>query len=155
MTAPILIFGWGNPARGDDGLGPAFVERLEALHLPGIECLTDFQLQPEHALDLAGRQFVLFVDAGRELAEPYAVRRLAPAAQASFDRHAASPEAVMQVYVELHDQAPPPCALLVLRGSRFALGEALSAEARTHLDAACTWAERLFSGRSTFPARTS
>ena len=29
MTAPTLIFGWGNPSRGDDALGPLFVEQMQ------------------------------------------------------------------------------------------------------------------------------
>ena len=63
MSAPVLVFGWGNPSRGDDALGPLFVEAVEAMKLPGIECLTDFQLQVEHALDLRRRSRILFVDA--------------------------------------------------------------------------------------------
>jgi len=58
-----LIFGWGNPSRGDDALGPLFIERIESLGLPGVECLTDFQLQVENALDIQDRQCILFVDA--------------------------------------------------------------------------------------------
>lgn len=61
--APILIIGIGNPSRGDDALGPLAIERLEALDLAGVELLTDFQLQVEYALDLAGRRRVIFVDA--------------------------------------------------------------------------------------------
>lgn len=140
MTAPILIFGWGNPSRGDDALGPLFVERIEALNLPGVECLTDFQLQVEHALDLTGRRYVLFVDASidanDENAAPYALRRLFPARDASFSTHAITPESVMQVYVDLHDTNPPPCDLLAIRGERFELGEGLSPVAAGNLDAA-------------------
>ena len=49
-----LVFAWGNPSRGDDALGPALVERLEAARPAHPEwgelaLLTDFQLQPEHA----------------------------------------------------------------------------------------------------------
>lgn len=140
MTAPILIFGWGNPSRGDDALGPLFVERIGALGLPGVECLTDFQLQVEHALDLQGRARILFVDAGVDAAAPYSQRRLSPARDASFSTHAMTPEAVMQVYVDLHDEAPPPCTLLAIRGERFELGEALSPAAAAHLEAALQWA---------------
>ena len=28
MTAPLLVFGWGNASRGDDALGPLLIERL-------------------------------------------------------------------------------------------------------------------------------
>jgi hydrogenase maturation protease len=140
LTAPVLIFGWGNPSRGDDALGPLLVERIEALQRPGVECLTDFQLQVEHALDLENRARILFVDASTDAAAPFAVTALEAARDASFTTHAMTPEAVMQVYVELHDQAPPPCALLAIRGERFDLGEALSPAAARHLDAALTWA---------------
>jgi hydrogenase maturation protease len=61
MKPKLLVFGWGNQSRGDDGLGAAFVG--EAERHPGVELLVDYQLQPEHALDLVGRDEVLFVDA--------------------------------------------------------------------------------------------
>jgi hydrogenase maturation protease len=134
MSAPILIFGWGNPSRGDDALGPLFVDRIEAMNLPGVECLTDFQLQVEHALDLEGRQRILFVDASVDAAIPCTLTRLAPARDASFSTHAITPESVMQVYLDLHDDAPPPCYMLAIRGESFELGEGLSAAATNHLE---------------------
>jgi hydrogenase maturation protease len=141
-TAPVLIFGWGNPSRGDDALGPLLVERIEALGLPGVECLTDFQLQVEHALDLENRSRILFVDASVDAPAPYRHSRLFAARDASFTTHAMTPEAVMQVYVELHDEEPPPCTLLAIRGERFELGEPLSTATRGNLDAALEWARR-------------
>ena len=140
MTAPILIFGWGNPSRGDDALGPLLIERIEAMNLSGVECLTDFQLQVEHALDLEGRRRILFVDASFDAAPPFTVNRLAAARDASFSTHAITPEAVMQVYTELHAAEPPPCNLLAIRGERFELGEDLSPVAAKHLEAALEWA---------------
>ena len=140
MTAPILVFGWGNPSRGDDALGPLFIDRITALQLPGVECLTDFQLQVEHALDLENRKRILFIDASIDATAPFAVTVLEAARDASFTTHAMTPEAVMHVYVELHDEAPPPCTLLAIRGERFELGEPISPAAATHLDAALAWA---------------
>lgn len=142
MTAPILVFGWGNPSRGDDALGPLFVERVEALGLPNVGCLTDFQLQVEHALDLQDRRLVLFVDASVAAEAPFAVSRLAPRPDAAFTTHALAPEAVMQIYTELHDEAPPPCHLLAIRGERFELGESLSPAAAEHLEKAIAWAKK-------------
>jgi hydrogenase maturation protease len=140
MTAPILIFGWGNPSRGDDALGPLFLERIEALGLPGIEYLTDFQLQVEHALDLQGRQRVLFVDASFDAAPPFTVTALEPVQDASFTSHAMSPQAVLHVFTEITDDKPPPTWLLAIRGEAFELGEPLSAAATAHLDEAVRWA---------------
>lgn len=149
MKPPILIFGWGNPSRGDDALGPLFVERIEAFGLPQVECLGDFQLQVEHALDLEGRKLILFVDASVAVAAPFAVSRLVPARDASFSTHALSPAAVMQVFVDLHAAAPPPCYLLAIRGTRFELGAELSSGARRHLEAALDRTAKLLGYRET------
>lgn len=137
--APILVFGWGNPARGDDALGPLFVEAVEAMGLPGVECLTDFQLQVEHALDLEGRSRVLFVDAFVDAPDPFGVASLRARRDDSFTTHAMTPQAVLQVYRDLRGE-PPPAWLLGMRGERWALGDPLSASARRHLDAALHWA---------------
>lgn len=139
MTVPILIFGWGNPSRGDDALGPLLVERIEALHLPGVECLTDFQLQVEHALDLENRERILFVDASIEAEAPFHHSRLFPARDASFSTHAITPESVMQVFVDLHDEDPPPCHQLAIRGESFELGEPLTTQASANLESALQW----------------
>lgn len=158
MTAPLLVFGWGNPSRGDDALGPLFVERIAAGNFPGVECLTDFQLQVEHALDLAERQRVLFVDASLSAAPPFEISRLLPARDSRISTHAVAPETVMHVYMELHDQEPPACTLLALRGANFELGADLTPAARHALDAACEWFEQWRveePGLSTFPGELS
>lgn len=144
MTAASLVFAWGNPSRGDDALGPRFIERLEALACDHPEwgtfdCLTDFQLQIEHALDLNGRARVLFVDASVDCTAPFAVSTLAPARDDSFSSHALSPQAVLQVYRDVEGAEPPPAQLLAIRGERFELGEELSAGASRHLESALAW----------------
>ena len=154
MTAASLVFAWGNPSRGDDALGPLFIERLQTLcadHPGGddCECLTDFQLQIEHALDLRGRRRVLFVDASVECAAPFSVSDIGAARDQSISTHALSPRAVLQVYADVEGHAPPPAQLLAIRGERFELGEGLSPAAAQHLDAALAWTMAwLVSGRA-------
>ena len=142
---PWLVLAWGNPSRGDDALGPLLVEQLAGraqaqLPLGRLECLTDFQLQVEHALDLVGRERVLFVDASLGLQAPFTVGRIHPANVAGWTTHALAPEAVLQVYRELQGQEPPPCTLLAIRAERFELGEAPSEQALADLAAALEWA---------------
>ena len=141
-VAPLLVFGWGNLSRGDDALGPLFVERLRATLPPGadVALLDDYQLQVEHALDLVDRQRVLFVDASLSCRAPFEVTPVQAQQDASFTTHAMSPQALLQVYRELQGE-PPPCTLLAIRGERFELGEAPTAEALAHLSAALLWAE--------------
>lgn len=141
MTAPTLIFGWGNPSRGDDALGPLFVEHFAALaarhpEWGEVDCLTDYQLQVEHALDLQGRRRVLFVDASLDAPAPCSLQRIEATRDASFTTHAMSPQAVLKVYADIDDGEPPPCWLLAIRGERFELGEELSDAARRSLEAA-------------------
>ena len=142
-AAPILIFGWGNASRGDDALGPAFIERASALVLrgdvPEIEWLTDYQLQVEHALDLADRSRVLFVDASLDCAAPFEVLQLRSATQHQLTTHAMSPEAVMQVYERLNGYSAPPCTLLAIRAEQFELGAAMGVSAMAHLELALDW----------------
>ena len=151
-VAPILVLAWGNPSRGDDALGPEFVARASALPVPpgapAIEWLTDFQLQVEHALDLAGRSQVLFVDASVDGAAPCAVHVLRSATQRQLTTHAMAPEAVMQVYEQLHGQPAPPCMLLAIRASRFELGEPIGADAQQHLALALEWFTRWWSAQA-------
>ena len=146
MTAPLLVFGWGNPSRGDDALGPMFVEQLCRMAGDGcegrVEFLDDFQLQVEHALDLAGRERVLFVDASRHCAAPFEATVLRAARDASFTTHAMSPESVLQVFRDLHHAEPPPCTLLAIRGMHFELGEPAGPSALAHLALALEWGRR-------------
>jgi hydrogenase maturation protease len=152
VTTPLLVFGWGNHSRGDDALGPMFVDRLRGLidKTPSwsgaVECLDDYQLQVEHALDLVGRSAVLFVDASLNCTAPFATTRLAPSRDGSYSTHAMSPAALMQVYLDLHANEPPPCTLLAIRGERFGLGEPMSPAAWSHLDAAMEWVVQWVAG---------
>jgi hydrogenase maturation protease len=143
MTAPLLVFGWGNASRGDDALGPLFVDRLRATWAgrAGVDFIDDYQLMVEHALDLAGRERVLFVDASRVCAPPFEATLLQAAVESSLGSHALSPQALMQVYRDVQHADAPPCTLLAIRGERFELGAAPTEAALAHLAAALHWAQ--------------
>jgi len=141
VTAPVLVFGYGNPSRGDDALGPEFVRRLEALAPRALaagqlEVMTDFQLQVEHALDLKGRQKVFFVDACMGTGAGFELKPVGPVKDVTFSSHLLSPQALLHTWVELEHCAPPEAWLYAIRGERFELGEPLSAQAAQNLEAA-------------------
>jgi hydrogenase maturation protease len=146
-SASILIIGIGNPSRGDDALGPMLIDRLEALHLADVELLTDFQLQVEFALDLQGRQRVIFVDASFDAAPPFTFAPVVAAEDASFTSHALSPSAVLHAYQKLIG-TPPPAYVLAIRGEAFELGEGLSAQAAANLDVAFNVRDQWLTGCS-------
>ena len=134
--APVLVLAVGNPSRGDDALGPELAARLEAAALPGVEVITEFQLQVENALDLEGRERVLFVDAGTGMPGPFELRRAQPAEDFLHTSHAISPEAVLVTYKRVTGKEPPEAWVLCVRGEAFELGEGLSGAAATNLEAA-------------------
>lgn len=138
----VLALAVGNPSRGDDALGPLLLERLEAQRFEGLDCLTDFQLQIEHALDLEGRDLVLFIDAHVSVSPPFGFSRIMPESDKSYTTHAMSPAAVLQVYRQVKGE-PPPSFLLAIRGEQFELGLDLSQAALIHLEAAEKFAEKL------------
>jgi hydrogenase maturation protease len=133
---PRLVIGIGNPSRGDDAIGPLAVERLQALALPGVELLTDFQLQVEHALDLLGRREVVFIDAAASGAAPFRFESATPAADASATSHALSPAAVLAAFLRITEEPLPAAFVLAVRGYDFELGAPMSAAAARNLDAA-------------------
>lgn len=141
-VAPLLVFGWGNRSRGDDALGPLFVEALRGTQAGEgrVECLDDYQLQPEHALDLAGRRSVLLVDASLSARAPFEVSTVRGARDPAYSSHALSPPALLQVYRDLFGTDGPPCTLLAIRGDHFDLGEPPGEAAQSHLRAALGWA---------------
>jgi len=141
MPAPVLIFTYGNPSRGDDALGPLMFDMLEEHQrqtdaLDDVDLLTDFQLQIEHAVDLNDRKCVLFIDAGVSCAEPFEMHQLHAQRDDSFTTHAMSPSSVLSVYEQINREEAPQACLLTIKAYEFGLGLAMSEKARNNLDLA-------------------
>lgn len=137
--APILVFGVGNPSRGDDALGPRLIERLQALQadggLSGVDLLTDFQLQIEHTLDLRGRERAIIVDAAIGLDGAFRLTPVEPASVLSWTTHSLTPAALASLFGSLFG-TPPRLEELAIGAAAFALGDALSALAARNLEPA-------------------
>jgi len=86
--AKVLVLGYGNPAREDDGLGPLVAERIGELGLPGVEVDCDYQPRAEDAAAVAEHDAVVFVDASVDGPEPFSWAPLQPAATDAFSTHA-------------------------------------------------------------------
>lgn len=134
--AGMLVFGIGNSARADDGLGWAFLDRLRAE--PGFAAQAEyrFQLQVEDALLATRFDHVLFVDASCEDLPGGFHRAPCAARQADgFTTHELPPEAVLHYCRTLYG-AEPRAETLALQGYRWDLHEGLSARAEANLAAA-------------------
>ena len=135
-TTRLVVLGWGNESRGDDGLGPALLRRIEALGLAHVTAIEDFQLQLEHAVDLDGADLALFLDASVAAPAPFAFTEIAPRPGLTHTSHAMAPEAVLDVYSRVMGRTPPPAFVLAVRGEAFDLGTGLGEAATERLEAA-------------------
>ena len=138
-SRPILVYGYGNPGRQDDGLGPVLVEHLEAWakaeKISAMAFDSNYQLNAEDALAVAESRAVVFIDASKEGKPPFEFHPLKPQKEISFSTHAMAPESVLALAVELYD-AKPPAWILTIRGFSWEPNEPPSAAALSHLSAA-------------------
>ncbi|MBI5753108.1 MAG: hydrogenase maturation protease [Hydrogenophilales bacterium] len=132
----LLLFGYGNPGRGDDALGPELIGRIAQLHIAGVECQNDMQLQVEHVTDLAACSQALFIDADMSCAEPFDFSELTAEKDDSYTSHAMTPTALLHAFRQVYGKNAPPAFLLRIRGHDFELGDPLTGRAAANLDAA-------------------
>jgi len=124
----ILVIGYGNTLRGDDGVGPRVAEAIEKLSLPGVRTLVCQQLSPEHAEPISRTGRVVFVDA--ELVASYTLqvagsesstcnhqpstfnyrevrlRRLEPGESSQIMTHAADPRTMLALARDVFGHCP-------------------------------------------------
>lgn len=144
MVSPgrrVLVIGYGNPGRLDDGLGPALAEMLARRGLPGVTVDADYQLTVEDAAAVAEHDLVVFADAAVSGTAPFWVRRVTPEARWTFTTHSVAPESVLGMAREMFGATAPGYALGI-RGYAFdEYGEGLTPQAKANLDAAAAYLE--------------
>jgi len=144
----ILLYGYGNIGRQDDGLGILLVERIEELALSNGFRLLDFeanyQLNIEDALTISQYDIVLFADATVNQAEPVLIAKVEPSAQTEFTMHAMEPSFILHLCHVLYD-ATPETYIVTMRASEFEFGQPITKEAAQSLDAAISMVARQLS----------
>ena len=125
----ILVIGYGNPLRGDDGIGPRVAEAIATVNYPAVRVWSVVQLVPELAADLAEAGVVIFVDArmdsGHRAVE---LEPLADEGIGDWGAHNADPRVLLALTRAVYGRAPEAWWLTV-PGREFDLGEGLSAAA--------------------------
>jgi hydrogenase maturation protease len=133
----ILVLGYGNPGRQDDGLGPAVAAAIDRLGWSNITAYDNYQLNVEDALEVAEHDVVWFVDATKAGPSPYDVRDLSPAPTIEFTSHIVRPEAILAIARQYYGKTPQ-AFLLAIRGYQFEFVEELTARAADNLRVALT-----------------
>jgi hydrogenase maturation protease len=146
---PVLIIGWGNPLRGDDGLGWRAAERLaQLLDSNAAVVRVAHQLMPEFAEEISRSEVVIFIDAAcdnetGELRFERVEPRSSPSAPFS---HQLDPAALLNMARTLYGLCPD-AYLFTVAGRSFGFGEELSPEVRATLPALLEEVEKVC-GRS-------
>lgn len=132
----VLLIGYGNPGRLDDGLGPALAEAATRLAGKRLTVESCYQLSVEHAAQVANFDVVIFADADLRAPEPYRFERLQPSTEAAFTTHHVEPATLLGLARDLFG-ATPDGYVLGIRGYEFNdFGERLSPKAQKNLAAA-------------------
>ncbi len=141
----ILIYGYGNPGRQDDGLGNAFVNRIR--EWTAIEGLYDFyfdsnyQLNIEDADAISDKDLVIFADASEEEIEDFCLSKVDGTSGLTFTTHAASPGYIVKLCEELFNKKPL-VLLLHIKGFKWEFQEGISEEAQSNLNAALVYMKK-------------
>lgn len=140
MNSPVkptglLVIGYGNTLRGDDGLGPKVVESVAGLALPDVRTLIAQQLSPEHADPISQAETVIFVDASVEESDTVQFRSLAPRESCQLLAHAADPRTMLALARDVFGHAPQAWWLTV-PARTLEFGESLSPAAQRGLEEA-------------------
>ena len=148
LMAKALIIGYGNPLRGDDGLGwhaARLLADIAAAH--DAEVVTCHQLMPELAQQISQTALVIFVDAAIK-GQPGQLdwRRVEPKAGPASFAHHVSPESLLAMAGELYGRSPQAFVVSVVGGT-FECGEELSPVVRAALPGLVKLVGDLLSGK--------
>ena len=148
---PVLLFAYGNLARGDDALAPLLLNRLQQAGVANVcghpaKYLCDYQIQVEHVLDLQDCSRVVLIDAHANQSLPFRFYPLQVRQDTHYTTHGMSAETLLHTYRHTLRSDPPSSYMLAISGESFDLGQALSAHAQTNLDLAFDFCQTGFAG---------
>jgi hydrogenase maturation protease len=127
VTEGVLVIGYGNALRSDDGFGWHAAARLaDDPRLLGATVLQRHQLTPELALDISPASFVVFVDASTGPAGVVVVQAVRGAVDSTVTwSHHVDPSVLLALARDLYGRAPDALAVSVGVATTEA-GESLS-----------------------------
>jgi hydrogenase maturation protease len=133
--AGILIIGYGNTLRRDDGVGPRVADAVAALALPGVRALACPLLTPELADPISRACVAIFVDAAVDAPREVQLRKLEPADTSQIMAHAASPATMLALARDVFGHTPEAW-WLTIPAEDLRIGEQLSPLAQRGLEIA-------------------
>jgi len=124
-VAEILVVGYGNDLRSDDGAGRVVASQIEAMALPGVFVRSQSQLTPELALDITRTDLVVFVDANVDC-EEMTVQPVQPGPPGAQSMSHHTDPATLLLLAEDLGRVPPNAYVVSIPASNLELGFELS-----------------------------
>jgi hydrogenase maturation protease len=122
---PLLVIGYGNELRGDDGAGPRVARIVAGWSRPDVRAVAVHQLTPELAPLIADAERVIFVDAVVD--GEYGWRRLIPSELIAGLGHTSDPAWLLALTAEVFGRNPEAW-LVTIPARRLEVGTGLSPE---------------------------
>lgn len=139
----ILVIGYGNPLRSDDGVGQQIAKVVASWGMPNLEAIAVHQLTPELAEALARVDVAIFVDAAPATAEQEVQVRLLELVESSMTSgHWCEPQVLLAMVQALYGRHPQAWWVMV-PGANFELGDSLSPLAKQGIESALQHIEQL------------
>ena len=133
----ILVYGYGNPGRQDDGLGIALVNKIEQAQLTNISFDNNYQLNIEDAHNIASYELVIFVDASLDPQDaPFSFKLVKPATKITFTTHTMGVESVLGLCHEIYSKHPETYLLAIAGYEWEEMKEIISSKAQQNLEKA-------------------
>ena len=126
--------GIGNSGRSDDGLGWAFLDRIQQEAAFDGRVEYRYQLQVEDAALISEVEHVIFVDSYcGELPDGFQLTRCEPIAEFEFTSHVLPPGAVLSLCKDIYGRVPR-AEILIIQGESWNLSIGMSAKAEKRLE---------------------
>ncbi|HPB25672.1 MAG TPA: hydrogenase maturation protease [Bacteroidales bacterium] len=142
----ILIYGYGNPGRQDDGLGERFINLMDQWiaeeKIDNVFTDCNYQLNIEDSATIADYDTVIFVDASVADVDNYKLEKVSPNdATIEFTMHAVSVSYVLDLCQKIYHKQPETYVLHI-KAYEFDFVEALTPQAEENLLAAFEFLKR-------------
>ena len=125
LVPRLLVVGYGNPMRGDDGLGWEVARRIEALCLRGVDIYYAQQLQTELLEEWSRYRRIMLIDAATS-GPVLCLRRIRKRRAGASSTHNLTPETLLALSWRLYGRAPE-MTLCQMRGEDFTFGAGIPA----------------------------
>jgi hydrogenase maturation protease len=131
MKKTVMVIGYGNDLRSDDGIGQRIANEIASWHLPSVESVAVHQLTPDLADSLASTDLAIFVDACLPVENfDVQVQSLAPACDIDTNVHTGNPRSLLALTEAIYGNCPQAW-WVTIPGINFEVGDRLSRTAES------------------------